>query len=386
MRRILIVHPEPAARTALESSIRAVSRGPVVLEWAASLADGLRRARAFKPHAVFIDITGERTLVLQVLAELRAPGCAVIALYNPLVMQGDLAFLRDATRAGVSDFLPLPTSDADVQAALSAAEHRDDPAAEEGQVVSFFSQQGGVGTTTLAVNTALLMAGSGQVKGSVVLCDAAVPFGGAASFIGLSPQRDMADLVRDPQGGAALAACLTDEPATGLKILAAPRDPVDGDRIAPEDLTRVLIELRRRFRWVVVDTPPVLDLLTLAVLDASDKIFVVTEAVTPTVLGTARLLGVLADERLGGDRLRVVLNRFNSFEGMLSERTVADRLQRDLDHVVPYDRAFVTAATRGRPLVLGRPSSAVEAALSRIGEDIVGQSAGQSPGRSVVPR
>jgi Flp pilus assembly CpaE family ATPase len=215
-----------------------------------------------------------------------------------------------------------------------------------------------------------------------VLCDAAVQFGSAATFLGLTPQRDLGDLVRDSQGGTALPACLTDEPATSLKVLAAPRDPIEGDRITPEDLTRVLIELRRRFRWVVVDTPPVLDLMTLTVLDSADRIFIVTEAVTPTVLGTSRLLRVLDEERLAGDRVRVVLNRFNNFEGNLSERTVVDQLQRAIDHVVPYDRNFVIAATRGRPVALGRPAAALEAALSRLGEDAVGI----RPGRAKVSK
>jgi pilus assembly protein CpaE len=333
------------------------------------MADGLRRSRAIKPHVVFLDIGGEKTLVLDTARELRAPGRLIVGLYNPLVLRGDLPFFRDATRAGVGDFIPLPASEIELLAALAASENRDGRAPAEGRVIAFFSQQGGVGTTSLAVNTALLMAGADQVKGKVALCDAAVQFGGAASFLGLKPQRDLADLVRDPQGVAALPACLTEEPGSGLKVLAAPRDPVEGDRITPEDITRVLIELRRRFAWVVVDTPPTLDLLTLAVLDSADKIFVVTEAVTPTILGTSRLLKLLDDERLGADRIRVVLNRFNSFEGNLAERTVSEQLGREVDHVVPYDRSFVTAATRGRPVLLGRPSSAIEAAFSNIGQD-----------------
>ena len=90
---------------------------------------------------------------------------------------------------------------------------------------------------------------------------------------------------------------------------------------------------------------------------------------TPTILGTARLLRLLDEERLGPGRIRVILNRFNGFEGNLSERTVVEQLGRDVDHVVPYDRSFVTAATRGRPILLGRPASAVEAAFSSIGQD-----------------
>jgi pilus assembly protein CpaE len=342
------------------------------VEWAASLADGLRRARVNQPHVVFLDIGAERSLVLHAISELRAPGRLIVGLYNPLVLRGDVAFVRAFTRAGIADFIPLPPSEADVLGALAAAEHPLEGAPTEGRVIAFFSQQGGVGTTTLAVNTAMLMAGSDEVDGLVALCDSAVQFGTAASFLGLSVGRDLADFVRDPQGGAALSACLTEETVSGLKVLAAPRDPVQGDAITPEDLTRVLMELRRRFAWVVVDTPPVLDLLTLTVLDSADTIFVVTEATTPTLIGTERLLTVLDGERLNDERLRIVLNKFSTFDGNLSEDTVADRLGRDMDHVVPYDRAFLTASTRGRPVVATRAASAVEAALSRIGEDAVG--------------
>lgn len=369
MPRVLVVHPEAEVRGSIEESLRNIGPKPLIVESAPSLADGLRQARAIKPHVVFLDLGAERSLVLDAARELRAPGCLIVGLYNPLVLRGDLPFFRDATRAGVGDFIPLPASDSELLSALNSAETRDGRAPAEGRVIAFFSQQGGVGTTSLAVNTALLMAGSDQVKGKVALCDAAVQFGSAVSFLGLKAQRDLADLVRDPQGVAALPACLTEEPGSGLKVLAAPRDPVEGDKITPEDITRVLIELRRRFDWVVVDTPPTLDLLTLAVLDSADKIFVVTEAVTPTILGTSRLLKVLNDERLGADRIRLVLNRFNTFEGNLSERTVADQLGRPVDHVVPYDRSFVTAATRGRPVLLGRPSTALEAAFSALGQD-----------------
>jgi Flp pilus assembly CpaE family ATPase len=373
VRRVLVVHSDADVRASLEQSLRMAAAVPLVVESAPSPPDGLRRARSIQPHVVFLDLGFERSLVLRTIAELRAPGRRIVGLYNPLVLRDDLHFIREATRAGVGDFIPLPASEGELCAAIEAAGDAEGGAPSEGRVIVFFSQQGGVGTTTLAVNTALLLAGSDQVKGSVVLCDAVTQFGNAATFLGLKAQRDVADLVREPQGGAALSACLTEEPVSGLHVLAAPRDPVKGDRIIPDDLTRVLVELRRRFDWVVVDTPPVLDLLTIAVLDLADRIFIVTEATTPTVLGTASLLNVLTDERLDDDRIRIVLNQFNGFEGNLSEQAVVDCLGREVDHVVPYDRTFVTAATRGRPVVMGKPTAAVTAALSGLGEDAIGR-------------
>lgn len=372
MQRILIIHSDPDVRSSLEDAVRAASAQPVTIEWAASLADGLRRGLGLKPHAVFVELDMERSNVLRVVSELRGPGRLIVGLYNPLLLGGDLTFLRAATRAGAGDYIPIPTSHGEVAAALDGIASRREPAPKEGRLVAFYGQQGGVGATTLAVNAALLVAGSRKAGGTVVLCDAAAPFGSVAAHLGLNPPLDLSDFASDPRGAAALAACLMEEPSSGLKVLAGPRDPLAGGRIAPEDLTRVLIELRRRFDLVVVDTAPAFDLRTLTVMDAADQVFVVTEAVTPTVLGTARLLRLLEGERLTGDRLRVVLNRFNTFEGNLSERAVADLLGRPVDHVVPYDRSFVTAATRGRPVVTARHSSAVAEALARLGEDVLG--------------
>lgn len=371
MRRALIVHPEPEIRASIESILRANGPKPMIVEWAASLADGVRRARAVQPQLIFLDIGVERSLVMEALGELQSPGRLIAALYNPLVLRGDLSFVRDFTRAGIGDYIPLPASEADILATLSASEHRNERVPAEGEIVAFFSQQGGVGTTTLAANTAVLLARDGDAP--TVLCDSSVQFGSAAASLGLSPSRDLADWVSDPHGGSALSACLTEEPTSGLEVLAAPRDPLAGDRVTPENMTRVLIELRRRFARVIVDTPPVLDLVTLAVLDSADRVFVVTEAVTPTVLSTARLLRLLEDERVGEDRLRVVLNKFSTFEGNLSERTVVEQLRRDVDHVVPYDRSFTVAANRGRPFVTGRPPAAILEALAGIADDAKGR-------------
>ena len=369
MHRVLIVHPDADVVRAVEVALREKANRPLVIESAPSIADGLRRARDIAPQMVFLDVGVDRALVLRAVNELRSPGRLIVGLYNPLVVRADWAFIREFTRAGVGDFIQVPPSDEEVAAVMATAELKEQRAPVEGEVVAFFSHQGGVGTTTLAVHTAALLASQSQFAKNLAICDANMQFGTVAPCLGLSPLRDVSAFVQDSQGGAALAACLTEDQTYGISVLAAPRDPIEGAAIGPEDLTRVIIELRRRFRYVVVDTAPVLDLLAMSVLDSADRIMVVTDAVTPTVLGAAMLVNILEEEGLGGDRLRVILNRFSSFDGNLSERTVRERLGRPVNHVVPYDRNFVVAATRGRPLIGGRVANAVQVALASIAED-----------------
>ncbi len=367
--RVLIVHPEAATRRSLDQALRRITGGAAAVYEAASLAEGLQAVRGLDPRVVFLDLDEERGLALEVARESRREGRLLVGLYNPLMARdGEIAFLRQAVRAGIGDFVPLPASDAELGSTLdavsaAAAEHE---AVAEGRAVVFFSHKGGVGTTTLAVNTSLALA---QQTAGVALCDAVVQFGTTPAFLGLLPDRDLLDLVRDLDRIAALPAYLTDAPETALRVLASPRDPAAAERIAPEDLSRVLIALKRRFGLVVVDTPPRLDALTLAVLDLAELVVVVTEAITPTIVTTARFLELLAELGIGGDRVRVVLNRHSSFEGNLPEALVSQKLGRPVDHVVPYDKAAVVAANRGEPMVLHRPKAAFSQAVRRLAED-----------------
>jgi pilus assembly protein CpaE len=375
--RVLVVHPEESTRQSIEETLRRLAEDSAVTVYhARSAAQGLAVAERFEPHYVLLDLSEERGLALDVAQELRRQRRNVIGLYNPLLVSGGQAegFFRQAARAGVADFVPLPAGEAELQAALessSLGRHEAPAGPGEGRLVSFLSPKGGVGTTTLAVSSALVLAGSGQVNGGVALCDASVPFGTASALLGMAPDRDLADLVKDLDDLSALAPYLTDDARTGLAVLAGPRSPYEAERLTPEALSRVLLKLRGRYARVVVDTPPTLDLLTLAAMDLSETLYVVTEAVAPTVLITQRFLGLLEDQGFGADRVRVVLNRYDPGAGNLEDVVVAEQLGRAIDHVIPFDRNVQVGANRGEPEVAAHPKSKFSQAVGGLAEEVL---------------
>lgn len=376
--RILVVHPEPAQRQNLEQTLRRVVDGPATVYQAASPAAGLEAARRLEPSVVLLDLEAERSLALEIARETRRPDRLLIGLYNPLLLPDAQAasFFRQAARAGIADFVPLPAGEAELKAALAAADgrHETRTTAGEGRLVVFVSPKGGVGTTTLAASVALSLVASGTVDGGVALCDAAVPFGTAAALLGVAPNRDLADLVRDLDDLKALGSYLTSEERSHLALLAAPRDPYSAQEITPEQLGRALILLRRRFARVVVDGPAGLDLMGLAAIDLAERVYVITEAWTPTVLATARFLRLLEEQELGGDRLRLVLNRYSDQED-LSADLVAEQAGRPLDFVVPFEPEVLQAGNRGEPVVLTRPDGPFARAAAGIAEDVAAFSA-----------
>jgi hypothetical protein len=73
----------------------------------------------------------------------------------------------------------------------------------------------------------------------------------------------------------------------------------------------------------------------------------------PAVAGIARLLPVLEGLGLPASRQRLVLNyNYKPFLGNLRPSDIANRLQRTLDYVVPYERRVLTSMNTGSPHIL----------------------------------
>lgn len=370
--RVLIAHPDEATRSSIDAILRTIERGPVSIDHAVSTGDGMERARRLEPNILFLDLSEDASLAIEVARSLRGLVPSIIGLYNPLLHRDDQSELfRHASRAGISDFVPLPASEAELEEALEAIrpDRERTESAREGNLVSFFSHQGGPGTTTLAVNVAVVLAASDLVPGEVALCDANLQLGDAAAHLGLAPTQDLVDLVRDLDELGAVATALTTHPESGLSVLASPRSPVDAELVTPEQLGRALLALERRFEVTVVDAPSHLDLLTLSSLDLSDSIYLVTEAIAPKIVGTRRLIQLFEEEGYGS-RLRLVVNRFRGSEANLSEAVIEQQLGREIDHLVAYEEAVVLGTNRGQPLILDQQTGPFADAIERLASEI----------------
>jgi len=375
--RVLIVHPDEATRDAVEEALRRVCAEAIAVYMATSPTAAAEVARRLDPQCVLLDLGGQQDLALEVARGIRGRDRLIVGMFNTLISaHNDVRFLRRAVRAGVGDFVPLPVADAELAAALAAIR---DPGRRRaaGRTIGFVSPKGGVGTTTLAVNSALALARSTSA-GSVALCDGSVQFGGVAGTLGLAVDHDLADLVRDLDQAESLATYLATERQTGLRFLAGPRDPHAAEAITPDDLSRILVLLRGEFDEVIVDLPSTLDLMTLSALELCEAIYVVTEAVAPTILTTRRFLDLLEEVGFDHDRLFVVVNRYIK-ELNLPEVVVRDELGRDVEHFVPYDKSVVTAENQGSPLALSAPNGAFAEAVGRIASELSSPSGGDLP-------
>ncbi len=364
--RALVIHPDGSVRREIESALRRVSNHPVAARHAASAGVALQVAREHDPRIVLLDLEHERAVSLAVAKELRRSGRFIIGLLNPLLQgDGSAEFLRHAVRSGVNEFVALPLADAELAAAMESLPDTEG-VADEGRAIAFFGHQGGVGTTSLAINCAFAIA---TERRRVALLDANVQFGSVAAQLGVVPENDLSHAIRDVTVGAVLPLTVVGRDPS-IAIAASPSDFLAAESISPQELGRILIELRRSFDTVVVDTAPVLDALALVVLDLCESVVVVTEPNSPTIAGTGRLLRMLADLGFNGRRVRLVINKYRSASDVVPPEIVAEQLGHEVDHVIPFVAPVAAAAHRGVPALFERAAVPFREPLLKLAKDI----------------
>jgi len=263
--------------------------------------------------------------------------------------------LVEAIRSKLADVLERPLSSEGLRDALEAAEASGSAGggSRSGRVLAFHSTKGGVGKSTLSINTAVGLAL--RRPDQVLLVDCSLQLGVCASALDLDPGSSIATVARerDRLDARMLRELSELHPETGLRLLSAPIDPVDASDVDDQAMAQVLALARRSFEYVVVDTLPIVDAVMLAIFDLADRIYLVNQGTVPDVIGAARLRAMLDQIEIPAERERIVLNRNTpSFPGQLGREEVERRIGRAVDFEVPYDKRVLSALNLGEPRIL----------------------------------
>lgn len=354
---VLVVGNEPKFLQELESALAALTTQRPIVHHVDDYRRAVEAARTRQPELALVQMGVDWQELKQLAREMNAaaPGTAVVGVYRQGAVDseiGESAALIESIRAGVQDFIRRPVSSKDLDQLFERIAAR--PSAKTpvlGKVLAFVSNKGGVGKSTLAVNVATGLAQ--RFPDRVLLIDTSFQMGVCASMLDLQANTTMADAVREQDRlDTTLLRQLTIVHPSGLHLLAAPNDAVIAAEIDDAIVTQVMTLARRAYDYVIIDTFPLFDRIVMAVLDVADRVYLVLENTVPTVLSGVKYVELLDGLGVERERQRVVLNRNLTGAGNPSQADIAARLNRTVDHVLPYSRQVVAAANMGEPFVL----------------------------------
>jgi pilus assembly protein CpaE len=225
-----------------------------------------------------------------------------------------------------------------------------------GNVIAFLHGKGGVGCTTLAVNSAVALAATTIYR--VALLDLNLEFGNAPMLMNLQPEQTLADIAERGDGeidDETFALYLAQD-RTGIKVLAGCNVPERAELVTVPAVQLAIDRLRKQSDFVIVDGPAAFNQHVLATLDAADAVVVVTAAHLPSLKATKEVLDVL--EKLNFPKERTVLAVNRTSESGLEADHISRFFNRKPDITVPFTPACDDAADRGRPFTVLHADSA----------------------------
>ena len=357
--RVLIVGGDPALEEEFRSALSRVPDRQGTLYYVGTYREAVEVARRRQPNLTLIEIDRSASEIAALAKDLQAqvPESAIAGAFTPDHLehgQSEGATIIELLRAQVRDFLRRPLSTTELRVVLDRLFSRlpDSVPTSQGRVAAFLSNKGGVGKSVLSVNVACGLALRHPEE--VLLIDTSLQIGTCAMLLDLTPTTSIVDAIHERDRlDKTLLRHLTLRHASGLRLLAAPTDALEGAEVDDEAISRIINMARRSFKYVVVDTFPMLDSVLMAILDVTDVALIVVQGLAPAVAGIARLLPVLEGLGVPASRQRLVLNyNYRPFLGNLRPSDIANRLERTVDYVVPYERGVLTSMNTGSPHIL----------------------------------
>ena len=342
-------------------------------------ATGVEMARESQPDLILMDVAMPRLDGYAATQQIRAaePGERRVPIIM-LTAEADVGQRVKGLRAGADDDIVKPFHPLELMARIKALLARSGGAAPPttagdaptlGQLALFYGAKGGVGTTTIAINSAISL--SRELRRKTALLDANLQFGDLRVFLDLGlDTASIVNAISEPDLDADLLRKLVVRHHAGIDLLLAPPSPEAADivmekqRTDPAALTNLLKLLRRAYDYTLVDMVKTIDDFNLQLFDEADVIFVIMTADLSCLKNVRLVLETMDHLGYEKGKIQLVLNRSNAYTG-INVANAESALGRKIDfQIINEYRGAISSLNSGEPFMSSRPDSPLGRSLS----------------------
>jgi len=320
------------------------------------------------PRLLLVDVSGVDDPVSRVraLAEVCEPQTGVVVIGD----RNDIVLYRNLKYAGIVDYFFKPLVGPLVRSTCNRilTGEAEEPTTRAGRLVFVIGVRGGVGTTTIAVNSAWYLAENRQRW--VMLLDLDLQNGDAALQLDTTPSHALREALEHPERVDKLflerAVIHVDQ---RLDLLAS-LDPL-GDNVGlREDATLAMLEkLLDRYRFVFVDLPSPIATMVMGVLRSPSTCVLVSDASLASARDVARWREQIGPNSHDRTTLHI-LNKSGAADS-LPEADFIRAAGGAPDIVIPYDREIAARANLG--IHKGQDCAALKRGLAPLLNHLAGE-------------
>jgi len=306
---------------------------------------------AAPPKMVMVDVDGQSDPAS--VAERLVSLCGSDSKLITVGSANDVSLYRQMLKAGVTDYLVKPLLDETLNQALAAALRGSVGGKAEdkdARIVVVLGTRGGVGASTIAVNTGWLLAH--ELKVTCALLDLDLQFGTSSLALDLEPGRGLRDIVNAPErvDSLMIASSLIPE-SDQFSVLGAEEAVDEFVQIDSGAITALLKEMKGNFDYIIVDLPRHLLAAQKRLLATAHEIVVVTELSLAGIRDTLRIKTALTSLGCAATLTHIASRVSSVREGQIDVTAFEKGAQVKIDLVFPEDsKTVTTAANSGKAI------------------------------------
>jgi pilus assembly protein CpaE len=324
-----------------------------------NLIDGFNAVIKEKPLLVFIDVSENTDFAYELIEKISNDNRSCIIFATAFDNSSD--FVIRALKAGAREFLAKPVNEFSLRAVLQKARNiaEQQNSGSSGKIFSVFSNKGGIGKTTIAVNLAYNLAEITRKR--VALLDLNLQLGDVTTFLDLTPSFDISYVASHLNriDEAFLLSTLEKYKDNELYVLADPPYLEQAEDITTEQISSALEILKSVFSYIVIDTGSNFDSKNLCSLDASDSILLISMINLPSIRNAQRSMELFKRLEYNESKIKLIINRYLPTDE-ISIEDIEDALGHPVFWKIPNNYFTVMSSiNRGLPIAKIDPKSPI---------------------------
>jgi len=306
---------------------------------------------------LIVDISSDPETAIKSIEKVKQAAPDLFTIVSSFHADGETVIA--CMRAGASEFLLQPLKRSEFRDAMARLEraprHSATNESKLGKVYTFIGTKGGVGTTTMAVNFAAVLA---QRKSSTVLIDLDWTGNDAAMQLGASPQYTLNEVAENLErmDQTLFEGFVTRDPL-GF-FLVGPADSLENQGHFSDHMVREFATfLVEKYEAVVVDGGRTIsNESVLAAAQVSAAVFLVIDQEFPSIRNAQRYIAFLMRMGFNQDQIKVIVNRYSKkvTPTQASVEQIHQTLNQPVFYGIPNSPAVIASINKARPFVANR--------------------------------
>lgn len=358
---LMVASSDEHFREMVRDSLLSIPNAKVVAEYrevAANLYIRVLQDLERNPSAgLIVDLSGDPEGAIKALEKVKQAAPDLFVIVSNFHAEGEMVI--SCMRAGANEFLLQPIKRTEFRDAIArlerAPKHAVAGESKLGKLYTFIGTKGGVGTTTLAVNFASVLA---QRKLSTVMIDLDWIGNDVAMQLGASPQYTLMEVAEnlDRMDQALFEGFVTRDPL-GFFVVGPPDALEQHGHFSDHMIREFATFLVDKYEAIVIDGGrAVSNEVVLAAAQVSAAVFLVIDQEFPSIRNAQRYITFLMRMGFNQDQIKVVVNRYTKkvTATMANLEQIQQTLNQPVFYGIPVSPAVIGSINKARPFVANR--------------------------------